>query len=153
MQQSYQSSLREGSPVQNRTGIPLKMLEGHWGLPINCKGLSVSSLFGEPRKGHIHQGLDITTNHKNIPVFATEDNGKIVAVKPNNGNAGNMIVVEYNRSNDIRFRTTYMHLSSMNVKVGDTVQAGQQIGVSGNSGHSSGPHLHFEVQSLSLIHI
>lgn len=147
MQQSYQSSLREGSPVQNRTGLPLKMLEGHWGLPINCKGLSVSSLFGEPRKGHIHQGLDITTNHKNLPVFATEDNGKIVAVKPNNGNAGNMIVVEYNRPNDIRFRTTYMHLSSMNVKVGDIVQAGQQIGVSGNSGHSSGPHLHFEVQS------
>ena len=54
-----------------------------------------------------------------------------------------MIVVEYDRDGT-KWRNTYMHLDKFNVQVGQKVNAGDQIGVSGNTGKSTGPHLHFE---------
>ena len=75
---------------------------------------------------------------------ATEDNGRVVTVARNNGAAGNMVTVEYNRQDGTNIRTTYMHLSQISVKEGDIVNAGQQLGFSGNTGRSTGPHLHFE---------
>lgn len=55
-----------------------------------------------------------------------------------------MVTVEYNRQDGTNIRATYMHLSQIDVKKGDIVNAGQQLGMSGNTGRSSGPHLHFE---------
>ena len=60
-----------------------------------------------------------------------------------------MIVVEYDRQDGSKVQTTYMHLSQIGVKEGEAVNAGQQIGVSGNTGRSSGPHLHFETKYLN----
>lgn len=45
--------------------------------------------------------------------------------------------------------TLYGHLTSLNVKVGQAVTTGQTIGISGNTGNSYGPHLHFEVRTNS----
>ena len=124
----------------------LTRLEGQrWCLPIDFTNLSVPSggYFGKNRGNHSHGGIDISTKGQKLPVFATEDNGTIVRVAPNNGNAGNMIVVEYDRDGT-KWRNTYMHLDKFNVQVGQKVNAGDQIGVSGNTGKSTGPHLHFE---------
>ncbi len=44
------------------------------------------------------------------------------------------------------FTTRYGHLSAFTVAAGDTVAAGQVIGLSGNTGYSTGPHLHFEIR-------
>jgi murein DD-endopeptidase MepM/ murein hydrolase activator NlpD len=57
-----------------------------------------------------------------------------------NGPYGNQITIEHEDGTE----TTYSHLSSMSVSVGDTVSAGEQIGAVGSTGNSTGPHLHFE---------
>lgn len=61
----------------------------------------------------------------------------------NNG-AGNYIVIEHNY-NGQKYYSTYMHLSSANVRPGQTVAKGAPIGQSGNSGNSTGAHLHLQV--------
>jgi hypothetical protein len=91
-------------------------------------------------------GLDICAQYQ--PVLATEDKGRVLSAK-NEGKGGNVIRVEYERSDGSKYQTAYMHLSQFNVHEGDVVNAGQQIGVSGNTGNSTGPHLHFSVKKIS----
>lgn len=144
--------MRNGKAPSTPTSAPSKQLlnplQGYWALPIDLSKVRLSSEYGVNRPGHKHGGLDLSTKGQNLPVFATEDNGKVTAVKPNNGAAGNMITVEYSRQDGTKFQTTYMHLSQIGVKKDDIVNAGQQIGVSGNTGDSTGPHLHFETKVL-----
>ena len=132
----------------NSTKIQLAPMSGHWSLPIQIDGLKVTGVYNEQRSDHRHGGIDISTNKQNMPVYATEDNGTVESVVPakDAGAAGNMITVEYARQDGTKFRTTYMHLSQIGVKKGDIVNAGQQIGVSGSTGRSTGPHLHFETR-------
>lgn len=100
-------------------------------------------------KQQMHKGIDIRC--KGDAVLATENNGKVVAVNHNANTAGGKSVsIEYPRSDGSKVQNTYMHLSSVDVKVGDTVQAGQKVGVSGNTGtRTTGEHLHFEVTLVS----
>jgi hypothetical protein len=102
----------------------------------------------DQNRTQFHAGIDI--HCKNEPLLATENNGKIVGVNHNTNNGGGKTVtIEYNRQDGTRYQTTYMHMSTIDVKVGDTVHAGQKIGVSGNTGtRSTGPHLHFEVKTI-----
>ena len=97
----------------------------------------------------MHKGIDIQTKHE--AVLATEDRGKVVAVNHNtNTGGGRSVTVEYDREDGSKYQCVYMHLDSINVKVGDTVNAGQQLGISGNTGtRTTGEHLHFGVKSIS----
>lgn len=117
--------------------------------------LFVTSQFGmrtdptDPSKKQMHKGMDIRCD--NEAVLATEKDGKVVAVN-NNGNTagGKSVTVEYARDGGDKIQVSYLHLSSTTVKVGDTVNAGQQIGVSGNTGtHTTGPHLHIGVRQIA----
>lgn len=154
MQQGVQIGYMKGrdatasSDSNSMAKVQLAPVAGNWSLPIDFTNLRVSGVFGESRPNHRHghEGLDISTKGQNLPVYATEDGGKIIAAT-SGAATGNMIKVEYER-NGMRLRTTYMHLSQIDVKVGDTVNARQQIGVSGNTGRSTGPHLHFETQYM-----
>lgn len=115
----------------------------------------VTSPFGKrddpvtPGREQIHKGIDIRCD--NEPLLATEDNGKVVAVNENAGTAGGKsVTVEYERSDGTKIQVYLAHLSSINVKTGDTVNAGQQLGVTGNTGtRTTGPHLHFGVRQFS----
>ena len=129
--------------------ITLTPLQGNWGLPIDLSVVKLSSEFGVQRPGHKHGGLDLSTQGKNYPVYATEDNGKVVTVGKQDKGAGNYVVIEYDRQDGTKIQTTYMHLNQIGVKPGDIVNARHQIGVSGNTGRSSGPHLHFETKYLN----
>ena len=135
-----------GAARPSAPAILLNPLQGRWCMPINLEGLRVSGEFGENRPGHRHGGIDISTAGKYLAIYGTEDNGKVIAVKPENGAAGNMITVEYSRADGSRLQCTYMHLSKIGVRVGDAVDAGTPLGLSGNTGRSTGAHLHFETR-------
>ena len=129
---------------------------GLYSLPLKREEfMLVTSPFGNRRdpmdhsKTQFHKGIDI--NCKNETLLATENNGKVVGVNHNgNTGGGKSVTIEYNREDGSKYQTTYMHMSSIDVSVGDTVNAGQKIGVSGNTGtRTTGPHLHFEVKTIA----
>ena len=97
----------------------------------------ITSRYG-PRRGRAHQGLDISLKTGD-PIYATFD-GK-VRVSKYVGDYGNLVIIRHNNG----LETYYAHLSQRDVEVGDWVVAGQQIGLGGSTGRSTGPHLHYEV--------
>lgn len=112
-----------------------------WPVPDN---FTVTQGYGDQ-----HAALDIAAD-TGTPVIATDDgtvtvtqtwNG--IVTQGDNNSYGNMIQVSHSDGTV----TLYAHLSEINVQQGDTVVRGQQIGRVGNTGNSSGPHLHFEVRS------
>lgn len=132
----------------------LQPMSGNFSMPIDfSKDIEVSSEFGmrkHPTKGKMmnHNGVDISTKGQHLPVFATEDKGKVVKVGYQEKGAGNYVTVEYNRPDGNKFRTTYMHLSEVAVKKNEIVNANQKLGVTGSTGASTGVHLHFEVREF-----
>ncbi len=104
----------------------------------------ISSPFGWRRdpftgKRRFHEGLDIT-NRVGTPVVAPADG--IVVFAGRNGGYGNVIYI----SHGFGITTRYGHLYKIFVKVGQHVQRGDVIGEIGNTGRSTGPHLHYEVR-------
>jgi murein DD-endopeptidase MepM/ murein hydrolase activator NlpD len=99
----------------------------------------VTSYFGR-RWGRPHEGIDLTAPI-GTPVMAA-GTGEVVYA----GNAvrgyGNMVVLKHEEE----LMTVYAHNSVLFVKVGQRVQAGQRVALSGQSGHATGPHVHFEVR-------
>jgi murein DD-endopeptidase MepM/ murein hydrolase activator NlpD len=106
----------------------------------------ISAPFGEKRtnsKGQIyyHTGIDIADNPANkTPILAASD-GKIIYVGNANDGYGNKIIIDHSGE----LKTLYAHCSVLKVKTGDQVKQGQQIAIVGSTGHSTGPHLHFEL--------
>ena len=137
-----------------RTGFDLA--QGQYSMPVSRDAfMLVTSPYG-PRKDpmdrtktQIHHGIDIKTNSD--AVLATENNGTIVAVNHNtNTGSGKTVTVEYSRADGSATRVQYMHLSQINVQKGDSVNAGQKLGVSGNTGsRTTGEHLHLGVINVS----
>ncbi len=90
-----------------------------------------------------HNGLDFGVA-TGTPVEATMT-GRVISAGWNNEGYGNLVVIQ---NGDIQ--TFYAHLSDKPVQVGQLVQAGETIGYSGNTGHSTGPHLHYEVRKYGI---
>lgn len=98
----------------------------------------ISSTFG-PRWGRMHRGLDIAVV-TGTPVRAAAS-GR-VSFSGENGGYGLLVIIDHGNG----VETRYAHNSQLLVKVGDRVQRGQIIARSGNTGNSTGPHLHFEIR-------
>ncbi len=87
-----------------------------------------------------HFGIDLGTS-SGLPVRAAEAGVVIKAQRGWNGGYGTMVMIDHGAG----FKTLYGHNSNLLVKVGDHISRGQTIAHSGNTGRSTGPHLHFEV--------
>ncbi len=104
---------------------------------------SISSPFGM-RKGSPHEGIDIAAV-RGTPVRSARS-GHVIFSGAGISGYGNMIIVRHNDS----FATVYAHLSKLTVKKGQFVTRNQMVGKVGSTGHSSGPHLHFEIRNGRL---
>ncbi|MQY35272.1 hypothetical protein SRB17_32450 [Streptomyces sp. RB17] len=107
-------------------------------LPVTQKGLS--AYFGQAGVNwmSVHTGIDFPVAYGTTVMAATDG---VVSTKWNSA-YGNMMIVTAKDGT----QTWYCHLSSYRVPAGTSVKAGQPIAYSGNSGNSTGPHLHFEVR-------
>lgn len=104
----------------------------------------ISSHFNPRRKNPVtgriapHKGVDFSMPI-GTPIIAPAD-GVVVKVSYQAGGAGRYVMLRHGRE----YQTVYMHLSRSLVKPGQTVKKGQRIALSGNTGRSTGPHLHYE---------
>lgn len=101
----------------------------------------VSSHYG-PRRHRFHHGIDVALPSGSQVVSAFS--GKVRIVNYQASGYGNYVVVRHGNG----LETVYAHLSAVTVKEEQTVKAGQKIGLSGNTGRSTGPHLHFETRYI-----
>lgn len=98
----------------------------------------VTSNYNERRWGRAHKGIDIANNY-GVPVNASASG--IVIYADWNGSYGRKVIIFHG----FGYSTVYAHLNRIYVKEGEEVVKGQAIGEVGNSGRSTGPHLHYEV--------
>jgi len=99
----------------------------------------VSSEFGE-RWGKQHKGIDIAAD-SGEPVYAIADADVIYAGDGLRG-YGNVVILRH----DAQMTSLYAHNSELKVQKGDHVTQGTLISLLGNTGHSTGPHVHFEIR-------
>jgi murein DD-endopeptidase len=104
----------------------------------------VSSPYGDRfhpvlKRNKFHDGVDLAVP-VGSPVLAAQ--AGTVAKASSDDVSGNFVIIDHGHG----VRTSYCHLSALGVAKGDTVVPGQQIGLSGNTGRSTGPHLHFTVR-------
>ena len=109
---------------------------GEFDLPVY--GYTFTSGF-KWRWGKLHSGVDLAVA-EGTPVYAA-DNGKVIVAEDSGNGYGNYIIIDHQNG----FKTLYGHNSELLVSVGDIVAKGDKIALSGNTGNSTGPHLHFEV--------
>jgi murein DD-endopeptidase MepM/ murein hydrolase activator NlpD len=107
----------------------------------------VSSAYGRrlnpiTGKSHTHTGIDLTCK-RGEPIVAPAD-GVVETVRPSKKGFGNFLIMRHS----FGFTSSYAHLQDFKVKSGEFIAKGEPIASCGNSGNSTGPHLHYEVRFL-----
>jgi LysM repeat protein len=107
-----------------------------------------SGSFSWPTSGNItqqfwggHRAIDVGS-WVGAPAKAADSGYVVLAGGGWNGGYGNHVIIDHGNG----FTTLYAHLNSIFVRPGESVSRGQQIGTVGNTGNSTGPHLHFEIR-------
>jgi murein DD-endopeptidase MepM/ murein hydrolase activator NlpD len=101
-------------------------------------GYRLSSPFG-PRGGRLHKGLDMASN-LNTPIYAAAD--ATVKFSGTQSGYGNVVILDHGGG----YETYYAHLNRRLVTVGETISRGDRIALMGNTGRSTGVHLHYEIR-------
>ena len=119
--------------------------------PLDSKYKTITSPFGyrkHPIYGtrKLHTGVDISGSGINgKPVYAAADG--VISVAKYDRSYGNYVIISHGTATDGKYyQTLYAHMTRDTVSVGQTVKKGQQIGLVGSTGDSTGPHLHFEMR-------
>ena len=112
--------------------------------PVRSANLHVSMGFGpmiHPITGqwYIHKGIDLSTWRSGDPIYATAS-GQIVTVAYDAG-YGNNVIVKHKHG----MYTRYAHMNTVSVQKGQFIEQNDRIGTIGNTGVTTGPHLHYEV--------
>ena len=133
-------------PVQEQGKAPFGGLGAF--MPLNNKiqitsgfGIRTHPIFGVKKS---HNGIDLKAHYENV--YSVMD-GIVTASGWDPKGGGNYIKINHFG----RFETAYLHLSEIYYKVGERVKAGFIIAKSGNTGNSTGPHLHFSVREFGQL--
>ena len=140
---SAATPIKEMGALLNSQSALLTEIPSIW--PIRGGIGHISMFFGQnenPFTGqmYIHKGIDISTYRQGDPIVATAD-GQVVALEFDPHNFGNNVIIRHKHG----FYTRYGHMLSFRVQAGQRVQQGDVIGYIGNTGLSTGPHVHYEV--------
>ena len=119
-------------------GSPLKEVVSRSGYGYRIHPISKRKKF--------HRGIDLKAK-MNTSVFSTADGVVRFVRSRNRGDFGRVVIISHN----FGFETVYAHLNKTKVKIGDVIKKNQLIALTGNSGKSTGPHLHYEVKYASKI--
>lgn len=125
--------------------VVFQPVDGEIGWPTEKNITRITSPFGyrtHPISGKkkLHKGTDLAAPI-GTPVYSVRD-GVVTKAGWGSGGAGNMVRIDHGDG----MVSVYMHLDSFKVKSGATVKAGQLIALSGNTGGSTGPHLHYQIE-------
>jgi murein DD-endopeptidase MepM/ murein hydrolase activator NlpD len=140
----------------SRTNPASAQVGGSGACPSVTGGAVGTGIFIYPTDKHTLSGYDYSekTNHRGLDfagplganLYAT-DGGVIVYAGWNDYGYGNMVMIDHGTG----FQSLYGHMSQIFVSCGESVSQGQVIGALGSTGHSSGPHLHFEIRTSSTV--
>ncbi|GAA0484771.1 M23 family metallopeptidase [Streptomyces stramineus] len=139
-----QEAAKRAAEARSKAEASRKRVDA-WVSPV--EGYQVGQPFGKAGAmwASKHSGQDLVVN-TGTSVKAVHG-GTVVKAGPNGGGDGpaygNAIVIKH----DNNTYSQYAHLSQVKVRVGQAVTTGQEIGLSGSTGNSSGPHLHFEIRT------
>lgn len=138
---AVEASSKDDSSKKTQMEIDAKYIKNNFNMQIPLKG-TITSRYGEREETKIitanHQGIDIAVNEGTPIVSAME--GKVSLVSKE-GEYGTHVKIV---NKDIT--TIYAHCSKILVKEGQNIKKGQKIALSGNTGRTTGPHLHFEIR-------
>ncbi|MDD5673726.1 MAG: M23 family metallopeptidase [Chitinivibrionales bacterium] len=139
-----QSQMEDSTVSQVESHVSLKI--GQWQqspslTPVHGRitspfGIRVHPFTGEPL---LHEGVDIA-NNIGTPVFAPADG--IISYVGEEGYFGKLVIIQHPRSG---YKTMYGHLEKAKVSFGQQIKRGALIGYLGNSGRTTGPHLHYQI--------
>lgn len=125
-----------GIPAEFKATFEEKAPDGD---PLSNTVFRVTSTFGQHKNRPFHKGVDLAAPI-GTPVYAT-GSGTVVVSKEE-GKYGKYILIQHGAD----YETLFAHLSKLHVEAGTKVEQGQLIGEIGNTGVSTGPHLHYEVR-------
>lgn len=139
--QSVVNSVVKSEPVTQMIAVGTKYRPAHIGTGTFLRPYygMISSRFGSRRSGN-HTGVDFCGNVGD-PIIAA-DSGTVI-FSGWSGGYGNIIKIDHNNG----YITYYAHCSELYAQVGDVVQKGDTIAALGNTGNSTGPHVHFEIHN------
>lgn len=109
-------------------------------LPLN--NCSITSIYGENRQGRFHRGMDMISASGDRLVKAISS-GIVRIIAYEEDGFGYYTTIQQQDG----YRAIYAHLDSINVQTGQIIEAGDVIGIEGNTGNSTGIHLHLELRS------
>lgn len=141
------ASIAAQADAQAKAATQAKKKAAAWVDPVDAYRLSATFGTGGSMWAHKHSGQDFAVP-VGTPVKAVHA-GTVVKAGPNGGGDGpaygNAIVI---RHADNTY-SQYAHLSRIDVRIGQKISTDQRIALSGNTGNSSGPHLHFEIRKTA----
>ena len=133
---------REWAAQQAASGKPVESNPGGYIWPVDSRYIT-STMGGRTSPGGIgstnHKGTDIGRVGYTSSVYASK--AGTVIISQYSSSYGNYVVISHGSGNT----TLYAHMSSRKVEVGQYVNQGDVIGITGSTGNSTGPHLHFEI--------